>query len=75
METICQKYNLLNNEDGLIRVPFLVKGRLVLPPKLSLAQVMEAFAGVEPGAGEGGFQPDYAAQCQFDCLRGRRAGG
>ena len=39
METICQKDRLLIEEDGIIRVPFLVKGRLVVPPEIERGEV------------------------------------
>lgn len=51
MESICQQYHLLYNEDGVIRVPFLIKGRLVLPPELTRAQVEAAFTGSDPAVG------------------------
>jgi hypothetical protein len=51
METICQQYRLLYNDDGVIRVPFLVKGRLVVPPEFTRAQVEAAFAGVDANTG------------------------
>ena len=47
MESICQQHNLLIDEAGVIHVPFLVKGRLVLPPRLNRDDVDAAFAGVE----------------------------
>ncbi len=62
MQAICQEYHLLSEEHGLIRVPFLVKGRLVLPPDLSQAQVVAAFAGLEPESG-------YARLPQAQLLR------
>lgn len=51
METICQKHRLLYNDEGLVRVPFLVKGRLVIPPETDRAQVEAAFVGLEPDVG------------------------
>ncbi len=51
MQEICQKHHLLSEENGLIRVPFLVKGNLVFPPDISYSQVTEAFAGLEPETG------------------------
>jgi len=51
METICQQERLLYSDDGVIRVPFLVKGRLVVPPELSRAEVEVPFAGAEAEAG------------------------
>jgi len=43
MERLCREYNLLNNDSGFIRVPFLVKGRLVAPPEISKKQIEGAF--------------------------------
>ncbi len=51
METICQKYRLLYNDEGVIRTPFLVKGQLILPPEISRKQVESAFAGQPPDIG------------------------
>ena len=62
MQAICQEYHLLSEEHGGIRVPFLVKGRLVLPPDLSHAQVVEAFAGLALESG-------YARLPQAQILR------
>jgi hypothetical protein len=47
MESICKQQNLLMEEDSVIHVPFLVKGKLVLPPRLSRGEVEAAFAGAE----------------------------
>jgi len=44
MERICQQHHLLLDEGGVIHVPFLVKGKLVHPPRLSRADVEAAFA-------------------------------
>ena len=38
MEKLCSKYKLLQN-DGFIRVPLLIKGRLVLPPEISREEI------------------------------------
>jgi len=44
MEQLCKTHQLLAEQDRLVRVPFLIKGRLVVPPALSRAQVEAAFA-------------------------------
>lgn len=44
MESLCQQHSLFTDQDGLIRVPFLIKGRLVLPPDIDRRQVEAAFA-------------------------------
>ena len=35
MEELCKPYGLLEDIGGIIRVPFLVKGRLVAPPTVT----------------------------------------
>jgi hypothetical protein len=49
MEKFCQQQRLLIEEDGLVRVPFLVKGQLVAPPEVSRAEIEAAFAEASPG--------------------------
>jgi hypothetical protein len=46
MEKLCQQYHLLMDEHGIIRVPFLVKGRLVLSPEMSREEIEWAFSQV-----------------------------
>jgi hypothetical protein len=50
MNDLCKSFGLLEENDGMVRVPFLVKGRLVAPPALTRAQVDAAFAQVDAGA-------------------------
>lgn len=47
MEEICRRDGLLAEERGVVRVPFLVKGRLVLPPKMGREEVEAAFSGAD----------------------------
>jgi len=47
MEELCRRYNLLTEERGVVRVPFLVKGKLVLPPEMGKDEVKSAFSGVD----------------------------
>jgi hypothetical protein len=49
VESLCHQAGLLINKDGVIRVPFLVKGELILPPDLSRDEIVKAFSE----AGEG----------------------
>ncbi|MDD4874688.1 MAG: hypothetical protein PHE15_06960, partial [Dehalococcoidales bacterium] len=35
--------SLLFNKDSVIRVPFLVKGKLIAPPEISRGEIEEAF--------------------------------
>jgi hypothetical protein len=44
MEKLCRQYNLLTEERGVVRVPFLVKGKLVLPPEMGKDEVESAFS-------------------------------
>lgn len=50
MEQICKTYGLFENDGGLVRVPFLVRGRLEVPPEVSRGQVEAAFGQAEKGA-------------------------
>lgn len=43
MEGLCLTGRLLLNSGGLVRVPFLVKGRLAAPPAMTIAEVVQAF--------------------------------
>ena len=43
MEDICSQYNLLEANEGVIRIPFMVKGRIISPPAISSEQVKAAF--------------------------------
>ncbi|MDD4986035.1 MAG: acyl-CoA reductase [Dehalococcoidales bacterium] len=43
MERLCREHNLLNNDSGVVRMPFLVKGKLVAPPEISKQQIEGAF--------------------------------
>ena len=44
MEEICRRHHLLTEERGVVRVPFLVKGKLVLPPEMGREEVELAFS-------------------------------
>lgn len=43
MEKLCTEHNLLRNEGGVIRVPFLIKGKLIAPPEIGRDQIEAAF--------------------------------
>jgi hypothetical protein len=47
MERIAEKLNLFRHNQGVIRVPFLIKGTLVTPPDLSREQIQAAFKDVD----------------------------
>ena len=47
---ICLKSDLFDNRDGIVRVPFLVKGTLVLPPDIERQQILAAFQNCSPEA-------------------------
>jgi len=44
MKKLCIKHDLLRNNGGVIRVPFLVKGRLAVPPEVRLDEIKTAFS-------------------------------
>jgi hypothetical protein len=44
MERQCIRYNLLNLEGGLVRVPFLIKGKLLVPPEIGKQEIESAFS-------------------------------
>jgi hypothetical protein len=50
MNELCTTHNLLSERDGIVRVPFLVRGCLVAPPDVSRAAIESAFAKLEPDA-------------------------
>lgn len=50
MEEMCREQNLLSNDGGVIRLPFLVKGRLVAPPEISPEQIEVAFGQADRDA-------------------------
>ena len=50
MEKICREYGLLRNDDGVINVPFLIKGKLVVPPEISRGQIEAAFGAADGGS-------------------------
>ena len=51
MDELRARHRLLQEEAGVTRVPFLVKGRLVTPPEIGREAVVAAFEGAEPGEG------------------------
>jgi hypothetical protein len=51
MQDLCAQHHLLSAEGGVIRVPFLVKGRLVAPAEIERDEILAAFAAAGDGAG------------------------
>jgi hypothetical protein len=47
MKKICEKFDLLNERQGVIRVPFLVKGKIVVPPEIGKEQIEAAFTDAD----------------------------
>ncbi len=47
IQTLCEEEDLLNNRDGVVRLPFLVKGRLVTPPGITRQQAEDAFRNID----------------------------
>jgi len=53
IEELCREHDLLTlGEDGLIRVPFLVKGALRVPPVVGWDRIQEAFSDREKATGK-----------------------
>ncbi|MBN1891074.1 MAG: hypothetical protein JW850_23965 [Thermoflexales bacterium] len=50
MERLCQEHGVLIEHDGVVRVPFLVKGELIAPPAITRAEIEAAFAQAEADA-------------------------
>jgi len=48
LDELCRNDGLLFEADGIVRVPFLVKGRLVSPPAITRRDAEAAFAGADP---------------------------
>ncbi len=47
MEKLCTRYDLLNNRNCIVRVPFLIKGNLVVPPEINRTQIETVFLPLE----------------------------
>ena len=53
IEELCREHDLLTlGEDGVIRVPFLVKGTLRIPPVVGMEKIREAFSEKEKATGK-----------------------
>jgi hypothetical protein len=50
VDKTCKGSNLLRSEGGVIRLPFLVKGELVVPPVASREQISSLFSGADKSA-------------------------
>jgi hypothetical protein len=48
MDELCRRHHVLFDDQGIVRVPFLVKGRLVVPPEINRSEIEAAFAGQPP---------------------------
>ena len=59
------------SNDGVVRCPFLVKGRLVEPPTVSLETIARAFAGLDAGRGSADSYASYVAVSGAQVLRHR----
>jgi len=52
IEGLCREHDLLTlGEDGVIRLPFLVKGSLRVPPVVGMEEIREAFSEKEKATG------------------------
>jgi hypothetical protein len=47
MEKLCVEHDLLFNRGGIVRVPFLIKGTLRVPPEIESEQIETAFSRVD----------------------------
>jgi hypothetical protein len=46
MNKLCRELNLLQDIEGVIRIPFLIKGQLIIPPEIDRARVEAAFSSL-----------------------------
>jgi hypothetical protein len=46
MEPLCREHDILFCQDGVVRVPFLVKGELLLPPMVEKRAIEAAFSNL-----------------------------
>jgi acyl-CoA reductase LuxC len=49
VDSLCAEHHLLQDDGGVTRVPFLIKGRLVVPPEIGREAILAAFEGAEAG--------------------------
>ena len=49
MEGICDKYNLFDANEGVTRIPFMIKGKVIAPPEISPEQVKTVFRDAGDG--------------------------
>ncbi len=53
IEKLCQEHDLLTlGKDNIIRVPFLIKGALRVPPPVGMDKILEAFSAKEKETGQ-----------------------
>jgi Acyl-CoA reductase (LuxC) len=53
MEGLCREHDLLSlGKDNIVRVPFLVKGTLRVPPVVGMDRIQEAFSAKEKATGK-----------------------
>ena len=50
MKRMCEEFDLLYNRDNVIRVPFLIKGKIVVPPEIDKKNIEAAFAQADKEA-------------------------
>lgn len=52
IEELCREHDLLSlGRDNIVRVPFLIKGTLRVPPVVGMDKIQEAFSGKEEATG------------------------
>lgn len=63
------EHALLTLEEGMMRVPFLIKGRLVVPPRVARAEIDRTFALLDGALGPSDPESSYAAVGGAQVLR------
>jgi hypothetical protein len=54
IEELCREHDLLTlGKDNVLRIPFLVKGALRVPPVVGMERIQEAFSAKEEATGKG----------------------
>jgi len=47
IEKLCEVYDLFTNHDAVVRLPFLIKGNLVIPPAITREYIEDSFRNVD----------------------------
>lgn len=63
------EHELLRLSDGMMRVPFLIRGRLVVPPKVDRAEIDRCFARLDRALGPSDPDSSYAVIGEAQVIR------